>query len=444
MYKLVADDSLATLRIPAHSLLVEDIHQKHVTLKYGLRSSTVRVVPDHSLPYGEMILSHSIVHELSIPLQPLYQVRVNRHDEIVLGPYIGILATISSEKLSRNISSLTSYLHHYHEIGGSIIVFSLEGVDQERKQVAGYLYHPSTKSWLKGTYPYPSSIFSIVEASLTEHWNYYQTVMQHFQATIGDRLYNYPNFNKWDMYNMLKHEFQNHLPDTAIYQTPITILKMLEKHKSIYIKPINGRLGRLVYKVDRTKNGAIVQYGGKGKQRKKYFSSQKQFMKFFYHRLKEDDYLIQKSIQLLSYQNRVIDFRVILVKDHKGKWNILESVSRFGKSHSIISNISSGGRAELAYQTFRDKFHFSQEQQEKIFDQIRSLVLKSIKMIEAHGYHCGNIGFDIGIDKDLHAWIIEINNQNPDHYIALSANSESLFYEARYFNMLYAKKLAGF
>ncbi|MBM6618215.1 YheC/YheD family protein [Bacillus suaedaesalsae] len=444
MYKINIDHSTSTVRLPFHSKKYSYLTHTHVNLTYGIQEYRVFVVLDPSLSDGEIIVSANIIEKLSIPLEPLFDLKVLGQNGIKIGPYIGILAALSSEKLSRIVSSLTSYVHHYKQIGGSIIAFSLEGIDKKNQVIEGYLFNPQTRQWIKGNYPYPASLFSIVEANLTDKWQQFQSIMHHFKSELNDSVYNFPNFDKWDMYKMLKNEFHQHLPETVVYQSPLTIIEMLKKHRSVYIKPMNGRLGRLVYKVIKTKNGAIVQFGGRRREQDRYFSSKKQFMRFFYYSLKNDDYLIQQSISLLTYKQRVIDFRVILVKDHKKRWKILETVSRFGADQSIVSNISSGGRAEIAHKTFTERFHIPIELQKDLFQRIHNLVLNSIQKIESNGYHCGNIGFDIGIDQNFHLWIIEINNQNPDHYIALSANSAPLFYQARFHNMIYAKRLAGF
>jgi hypothetical protein len=73
---------------------------------------------------------------------------------------------------------------------------------------------------------------------------------------------------------------------------------------------------------------------------------------------------------------------------------------------------------------------------------VNAISLKALSVVEEHGYHCGNIGFDIGIDKTGKIWIIEMNNQNPDHYIAVKAKKKGLYYKAKLKNILYAKKLA--
>jgi len=64
--------------------------------------------------------------------------------------------------------------------------------------------------------------------------------------------------------------------------------------------------------------------------------------------------------------------------------------------------------------------------------------------LDKSGRFYGNLGVDLALDTDGHIWIIEVNNRNPNHTIAIDAKNRPLFYKARLDSMLYAKFLAGF
>ncbi|MFD1735480.1 YheC/YheD family protein [Bacillus salitolerans] len=442
LYKIVPNNLVSTVKIPAE--LKEELkNSKEVAIKYGLQTQKIEVIAESSLSKDRLSLSTNTIHELSLPLEGLYELKVNG-EEIIIGPYIGILAALTSDSLEKLLPSLSTYVNKYERIGGSIMAFALDGVDQENHCIQGYLYNPSNAMWNKGIYKYPNSLFSIVEASLTDKWKAYQSIMYHFRSYLGNRVFNFPNFSKWEMNKMLTKEFHSYLPETVVYKDADDILNMLDKHGNIFIKPVNGRLGKLVYKAVLTKSGAIIHYGKNGNQKERQFHTKKHFRYFFQSRLSGGEYIIQKSIDLITYHHRVMDLRVIMVKDQNKRWRLLGMLTRFGANGSIVSNITAGGRAEMASKTFRKRLGLPRDIQKRLYRQIKDITFHSIKEVEAHGYHCGNIGFDIGIDQNLKPWIIEINNQNPDHYIALAAGSRSLFYRARMMNMLYAKSLAGF
>jgi hypothetical protein len=56
-------------------------------------------------------------------------------------------------------------------------------------------------------------------------------------------------------------------------------------------------------------------------------------------------YLIQKAMDLLEYDGRIVDFRCIMQKTGVSKWELREIIGRCGEKDSVVSNISSGGKA---------------------------------------------------------------------------------------------------
>ncbi|HHW48361.1 MAG TPA: hypothetical protein GXX14_07065 [Clostridiaceae bacterium] len=60
------------------------------------------------------------------------------------------------------------------------------------------------------------------------------------------------------------------------------------------------------------------------------------------------------------------------------------------------------------------------------------------------GVNCGNFGVDIGIDREGHLWLIEVNNRDPDPSIALDIHDKPLYYSLKTGILYYAKSLAGF
>lgn len=323
-------------------------------------------------------------------------------------------------------------------------MFSLEGIMEESKRIAGYMHDPESGSWKSMNIHYPSSVISIIEASLTRKLNLFNDKMKHLLAELGPHLFNYPHFSKWEMYKMLSPTLSHALPDTICYQDPVDVLEMVVNHGSVYVKPINGRLGKQIYKIHKTQKKIIVEYIHRRKKKVLTFSSNKDFLLFVQKQLIRKAYLIQQAIQLKTYNRRVVDFRMIIVKNEVGKWENIGIFSRFGAKGSVVSNISAGGLTELADATLEKLWKWSKEEVHTIKTKMVNIAYESLQIIEQRGYHFGNIGFDFGLDEYGSLYIIEINHQNPDPYIALKAKQKKLFYLTRYKNMLYAKKLAGF
>lgn len=417
--------------------------ESYLTFKFGLKSCKVKVKLSNSLNENNLLVSEHVLKLLKIPHTSKYSIRLQTN-ELIIGPYIGILAELTNQKLAILLPTLTSFLKYYNTIGGTIIAFSLEGINSAKQEITGYIFNPKTNKWVHGTYFYPSSILSITEASLTDKWTEFKEKMNHFEKSIGHTVFNYPSFSKWEMHEFLKHRFRHVLPETFKYQNIKEVKMLVQKHKSIYIKPINGRLGRFIYKVNKTSSGYIVKYRNKKKVAEKRFATENALLDFFKQKLIPGEYLLQEALPLVQHNNSVIDFRVMLARNRSGSWEECGFFSRYGAKGSAISNITAGGRAEAAELTLKKVWHLEEAEINRLKHKIINLCKDVLQVIEKRGFHCGNIGVDIAIDKNRNIWIIEINNQNPDPYIAIFAKRNSYFYKTRHLNMLYAKKLAGF
>lgn len=433
-------DKKRSMAIHLHSSFKKYVQKwKQLTILYGLREVAVTPLFSDAVPEDKCYLTLDVIRILNIPISSPFEIIFDKN-KVIFGPYIGILAAVTKEVLQQSISYLAVYVKYYEQIGGAIIAFSLDGVDQENETITGLMFDPTSNDWTEGVFSYPSSVFSVVETSLTENWSSYLKTMEHLHQKLGRRIFNYPNFDKWEMYQLLKGRLQQYLPKTAIYSEPEDVRKMLKEYPSLYIKPINGRLGKYVLKVTRISNGVIVRYSNSKKG--KLFKSWS-VLKFYLQKIiKKDSYLIQQAIDLVKFDNQIIDFRIIMVKNNQGKWDNIGAFSRYGGKNSIVSNITAGGKAEIGVKTLRTVFNLTLKEIIPLVNLINNLILDAIAILEEQGYHLGNLGFDIGIDQSGKVWIIEINNQNPDHYIAVKANKPSVLFQAKLINILYAKTLS--
>ena len=434
-------DKKRSMSIHLHSSFKKQVQRwKPLKIIYGIKEVSVTPLFSDAVPEDTCYVTLDVIRILDIPINLPYEINLEKN-KMIFGPYIGVLAAVTREILQQSIPYLSVYVKDYEKIGGTIIAFSLDGIDHENETITGLMFDPKSNNWIEGIFPYPRSVFSVVETSLTENWSTYLDTMKHFHQKLGKRIFNYPNFDKWQMYQLLKERLQQFLPKTVIYYEPKDVWKMLKEYPSLYIKPINGRLGKYVLKVTRISNGVIVKYGRHSKN-VKHFKSWSLF-KFYLRRIvKEEAYLIQQAIDLVKYDDQIIDFRIIMVKNNQGIWENIGAFSRYGGKNSIVSNITAGGKAEIGGITLKTVFELSIKEMIDLVNLTHNLMMDAIVILEENGYHLGNLGFDIGIDQSGKVWIIEINNQNPDHYIAVKANKPSILYQAKLSNILYAKTLS--
>ncbi|XXM70994.1 YheC/YheD family protein [Lysinibacillus sphaericus] len=407
--------------------------KERVTLRFGHQTCEVKVIQSEEISRGNMLMTCDVIDSLILPLIPGYEI-VWRDDELQIGPVIGIVAARTLRKLDEKVQKLGRYVRKYHKVNGAIIAFSNEGIDFEKKLIFGYLYDPDDKKWIKGIYPFPAAIFK--RASLKKE------LQQHFEKIIGNRIFNSSTFTKWEMYSWFKGsaELNAYLPLTRLFKHVQDVEFMLEQFGAAYIKPVKGMQGKGVAKIEQTEWGVTVQHIGVDRKNDYVFHDLVEAGGFLQEMFGEEKYILQQPLHL-QFQDSIIDFRVIMIKNRNGMWKNFGIMGRNGVKGHIVSNRHRGGKVEPAADTLDKMFP------EKKFDylmEMEKLSQMAAKAIENCGFLFGKLGIDIGIDREGRMWLIEINHRNPNDHVATYAGDQSLVNKIRLENMRFAKRLAGF
>lgn len=437
-YKIIPDykrDGFITLS-PERISKTEMKNKKIIYVRFGIKCCEVKVAVSQEIEIDEILLSHEIMEELKIPAFLSYEMVISKNN-IIFGPYIGMLAEKKEESLNQIVENLKSYVYGYEEIGGAVLVFSEEGVDMDSHLIRGFIFNPEGRSWESGVYTYPASI--IKRTGIRKRFR------NHFQSLLGDAVFNNYVFNKWESHQWLScfESVREHLPDTVLYNQPVDAREFLKQYKSAYIKPIYGSQGTDILKLDIRGDWFMV-HGSQNDKEEQCFKTYGELNEFLKNNLKPKGYIVQRALNLISTEERTIDFRLILVKDGDDQWNDIGIIARHGVKGNITSNVSTGGSAEKAELTFVNVLHLSDKEVSSLRKKMSSIGREAAYGLEKNGVSCGNLGIDMAIDVEGHIWIIEINNIDPNHTIAIDAKDRQMFYRARFLNMMYAKRLAGF
>jgi hypothetical protein len=411
-------------------------HQQKRLIRFGIQSFPIEVYTSYDLQLNQARLSSDIVNKLQLPLSCHFDIQ-QKDGEIQIGPYIGILPGFHQKSVKKYLDDLLDYVYHYRDIWGAILVFSLDKVDKVNLTMKGYLFNPVTNQWDEGTFPYPSSVF-IMTGTVSFEW------IEHFQSVMGDSLFNDFYFNKWSIHKRLaaSPHVKDYLPSSILYEKPSNIYSFLKQYPNAIIKSINASKGSYIYKISTDGHNLVIAYPKKGETNKVQFKNKNEACSLFKKYFEEREFMIQQSLDLITYQNRTIDFRLILVKNQQGQWQIMGMFSRHGQPGNILSNISP--MIKSGEETLKEVLQLSDSNIEALIQEIFHVAIEAVKAIENTGVHFANTGVDMAIDKEGKIWIIEIQHCNPSHDIALEAGFEGLYYEILKTNMLYAKRLAGF
>lgn len=407
----------------------------HMTWKFGLKSCEAEVRISDQVSDDEILMTEDVLRTLMLPEEPIYEI-IHKQGDIHIGPFIGIVAGKSLKKVFEKGLRVGRYVKSYEKIGGAILAFTNDGVDRDKKMIFGYLYHPVKKKWVKGIYPYPMAIFK--KTTLKKE------LQRHFESVLGKRVFNSSTFDKWEMYTWFKHssELKPFLPQTKIFRELVDVQQMIEKFGAVYIKPIKGMQGKRVAKVHKQEKEVTIEYIQQDSKEDYRFNSLYEAKDFLEEHFGEEKFILQQPLNL-RFNHSIIDFRVIMVKDHTGTWNNYGIMGRNGVKGQIVSNRHRGGKVEHADITL-DRMFREKDKIKEYKEKMEKVALLAASTIENCGFHFGKLGIDIGIDVDGNVWLIEINHRNPNDFVASFSGDKNLVNVIRLANMQYAKRLAGF
>lgn len=411
---------------------------KRIHICFGGRKYTVELKQSDEITKNIINLSSKVITFLHLPLDLKYELSV-KNNELIIGPYIGILFTSANKsKTKKRLKKSLVYTTAYDHLNGALVIFTLKDIDKETQLIKGYFYYPETQEWKKATLPYPSSIYC--KFPLNAFWR------NHFLSNIGNTFFNGHLINKWTMHRWLSSmpDISKSLPNTVLYQEREDIFNFLETYPSILIKPKKGFFGRKIIKISKTNNKYTIHYRENSKWKVSKECSKEQIIEIINNLVIPKKFIIQEFINFVKYNSRSIDFRCIVQKNEKLEWEYVGTIGRISAKGQSISNIHNHGKAIPYYELMTGKLNYSEEKTKDLEQKMKEFCLRVANALDSMGVHCGNLGFDLGIDKNEYIWLIEINNRNPNPSRTLFKNSENLYLKNKTTPLFYAKVLAGF
>ncbi|CAG7635963.1 Endospore coat-associated protein YheD [Paenibacillus solanacearum] len=201
-------------------------------------------------------------------------------------------------------------------------------------------------------------------------------------------------------------ELAKHVPVTRSY-TPSQLHDMLKRYGMVYVKPDVGSQGIGVMRVE--KQGSTYRYQSGMKQHT--FSSFQDMVRSLTSRIGAERYLIQKGIHLLRYQKRPFDFRVMIQKSPARQWEATGTAARLAHPNKAVTNGSQGGTIYAAKDLLKP-FAGDQKTAALLYRLNRLARLTAARI--GRTYPAMNeLGLDVGIDRHLKPWILEVNTR-PD------------------------------
>lgn len=192
-----------------------------------------------------------------------------------------------------------------------------------------------------------------------------------------------------------------------------TLGSMLERYGMVYVKPDRGTFGQGVMRIDRAR-GARLSYGCHAGLSKKRFASLSALYRHIGRTRRRRPYLVQRGVHLLKTQGRRFDIRVMAQKNGAGGWEATGIIARVAQKGKAVTNYHNGGRPTALETLLSPKLGAAAAKATE--NRLKRLGLRSAEALARTYPRINMVGADIGLDRELRPWIIELNT-SPDPYL---------------------------
>ncbi|WP_047155091.1 YheC/YheD family endospore coat-associated protein [Aneurinibacillus tyrosinisolvens] len=401
---------------------VRAVSSEKYLFHFGLKQTPCRVewfedpgytdVNDANHPL-ELFVSTKMIQGLLIPEGTVFQLRFEK-EEMYLGPTIGLLFGSNVENYTPEYMKehYSDRMGTYSSFGGMVVAFSIVSVDWENSTVAGLIYHPGSGSWCEGVTAIPAVIY---------RRHIMQPSFKKFRTKLLEKnglLINSDRLSKWRTYKVLLKNpiFHKYLPETHLLLTSCQLLKVLEEHNKIILKPKGSSQGKgiIIIKMitaGENRNSYLVTgYQKTDETPKQRLMNQQEFHSFIrkFAEEYEKKYICQKYISLAKVEGSPFDIRVIMQKNPSYDWICNGIECRIAGKGKEITNFSAGGMVlsfEKTIQRLNGQFDY---------ETVKENVLRVCSefcfwMEQQKQYHFVEFGIDLALDQSGQIYFIEAN-----------------------------------
>lgn len=324
-------------------------------------------------------------------------------------PTLGVMALYLDGRRLEELAYFRKLSIQGKRLGLQVIVFTPEDVEPGAKQILAWCYDEEAGKWTRKRVRFPDVIYDRCRYQKTYRFQ----LLRKFRRNYPNLLYmSRPLLHKWGIHQVLykNKAIRDYLPETVPYQSHAGLLRMLDRYRLLYVKPVDGTGGRGILRMEKSENG-LCRVQGRDRSRRIISPFAVPGPKLGTRLSKwnlTNRYLIQQGINVTLKDGRVHDFRLLIQKNGSGQWEVTGSAGRIGPKRSITSNLHGGGSAEPTPKLLRMRFATDAKVREIEADMERLAHLVVNHLEKQFGSLC-EMALDIAVDETGHVWLLEIN-----------------------------------
>ena len=385
--------------------------KKTIHLKFGNESIKAEI-KSINRQGNHLYLSTAVRQKINVPKAGSISFVQGEENEVQLGPLIGVLSDGNGSSDSP-FDSRTGFIRQLLRMGEGkayIFAFTPRDINWSKDTVNGYFLN-SAGSWYRKVVPLPDVVYNRLPSRYAETTSSIISMRERF-VRKGVPFFNWSFFNKSDVYKLLDRDIEalEHLPESVNNPRPEKIKEMLENHQFIYFKPSAGSLGIGIYRLTYHPNrGYFARYRRGNTNVLLRFTSFNSLMRMLEtrHGSGLGRYVSQQGIRLIEIDGCPIDFRFHMHKNGNNEWVPVGIGAKKAGRGSVTTHIKNGGSLLTPEQALNRAFGDSSEE---MLAKAKAVSIKLSQAIERNFPHTlGELGLDIGIDKDGDIWMFEAN-----------------------------------
>lgn len=381
-------------------------------ISFGTRHTACENIEIHYTYAHEIIIGEQIAKELYLPFPTTVHAFI-QNQTLILGPLIGIFTTGFSESASHPVGDRSigfkELLTTPHSLHPFVFLFGAQHINWDEETIDGYFFKEG--NWTQCKVPFPNVIYDRLPNRQAELYKPIVRAKKQLQTKYAIPWFNSEFFNKWNIHQLLIKEktVASLLPQTETFQHFEQVERSLSSYKHIYMKPVHGSFGRDIYQIlySASENRYYCRYREKNQNKLRKYHSLETLINHVMQGQDLKKFIVQQGIVLLRIDGQPIDFRIHTNKNRFGNWRVSAIVVKVAGKGSITTHINSGGEVKLLQDIFPDV-----TERIRITNKLTDAALQLSSILDQHiEGNIGEIGFDLGLDKDEKIWLFEANSK---------------------------------
>lgn len=391
-------------------------HQS-VNLRFGAFRASVKVVPVKKA--GRVRVSEGLAAGMGLVGNAAASLRATYRPStqtLVVGPLIGvIMPRAHPQQPDRPFGSMTAFCKELVDAaklqGAFVYFFPPSGIGSDQSTIEGWTY---ANGWKQGVFPLPDVLHNRLTSRKLENLPEVQKLFKESKSRYGTQVFNEKYLDKTEVFSALKQEpgLQRYLPESHAFTGYDVLRSMAAKHRTLFLKPIRGSLGKGIIRVTKLDNGSYACHFSElnGTRRVAYPSLAKVYATVS-QRMKRQKFQIQQGLQIATVDGRPVDYRALVQKGLSGEWGITSIVGRIAGANHFVSNLAKGGTIAPAKVAIA-RSSIAPGRRGTSLARLRRASVDIAKGVERTiDAHFGELGVDLALDKTGRVWLLEVNSK---------------------------------